>query len=147
MGEIYHDPPSILITNGTTSQEHRFYLATETATVDVVLESRVDLFGELIRRCYHIQPLLPEEIRRNPDVFLETLACSLKIQNFEKDQDLWIYRLEFRRDDLELPPVIRKETIPMWEKMIHGMRDSKRMMFDLTPELRSIEAADFYETR
>jgi hypothetical protein len=146
MGEIHHDPPNILITNGTASQEHRFYLATESGA-DVILESRVGIFGELIRRCYRIQPLLPEVIRGNPDAFLEKLSNSLKIQNFEKDQDLWIYRIEFRRDDLKLPAVVRHESIPMWEKMLHGMMSSNRMMFDLTPNPFPIEASDFYETR
>lgn len=147
MSEIYHDPPSILTTLGSICQEHYFHLAADSASIDVVLESRVGLFGELVRRCYCVEPPLPEELRRNPDAFLETLACNLKIRNFEKKQDLWIYRLEFRRDDLKLPPVIRKETIPMWEKMIHGLTKSNSIMFDLAPGPRPIEAAEFYETR
>lgn len=145
MGDLYHNPPSIVIYSGSEITQHDFQLVSGAGIRDVVLESRVGLFGGLISRAYVIHPPLPETIRKDPDKFLTALASSLKIDNFEKDHDLWIYSLWFHRDDLNLPPVLRRESLALWEKMLHGLDRPSRLYFDITSSESSRSCADFYE--
>lgn len=144
MTALYYPIPAIttVLEDGTIN-EHTVMLCSS-KDPDLTLEYRVTLFGEAISRTYSISPPLPEIVLHNPDKLLEKLAAVLKVENFNKDLDLWLQQITLHRTSLSLPPVSRSEKLEMWEKMLHGVENKDRLVLDCNPENNEIDLRKFY---